>query len=401
MNDINLTNWENRLKDYGAVLSKWLKENLQTSSPGDIRLGIWGTSGAGKTTYLTMLYYALITSGKWLVEVDPKARKFIEENLSYIEEEGLFPPRTKPTKELPIYSYTLTPRSSPNSGSKIVLYFIDAPGEFYQNILTAKATVKENRISPSAKASEEEDKPMDIVDYLISCDGIIFLLDPERSEKDGLKYSTLLRKLFLEFQERCRRAEIRDPRLEQYITFCVTKVDRQDFWSNRKTAQQFVEKILGIRMPLTALQGYCRLELNPDKRKRLNKDNRCEFFSVSSLGCYQKDGEWKSPVIYPEENDSSQSDTQHTNSSDGNYDWDSYNDVYAPETPSSSSSTDDWTGNNSNNKNNSESPPQSLPKINPEAILVPLNVIEPVEWLIEGIQAHPPSRITRKSPVKD
>ena len=392
MIDTNLTNWENRLKDYGTTLSKWLKESLQTSSSSDIRLGIWGTSGAGKTTYMFMLYEALKNSEAWLIELDPIARNFIRKNRDYIRQ-GIFPPPNEKPKDLEIFSYTLRRKGI---GSKIVLNFIDAPGEFYEEMLTAKGTkgvVKEKKISSSTPLSEEENKTP-IIDYLMSCHGIIFLLDPEKTEKNGGRYSSLLEDLFLEFQERSRRTDIDvdDPRLEQYMAFCVTKVDGENFWSYRKDAQPFVEKILGKWMSLKKLQDFCRLEeLNPEKRKKPSKNNRCEFFCTSSVGCYQKDGEWVSPVIYPEENNFTQPKTQQTESSSNPY-WGHDEEVYSPQ--SSKSSTGDWAS--SGNQNYPEPVSVNRPTIDSEAVLRPYYVLEPVEWLIKGIQANPPFGINRK-----
>ncbi len=390
MIDTNLTNWENRLKDYGTTLSKWLKESLQTSSSSDIRLGIWGTSGSGKTTYMLMLYEALKDSEAWLVELDPIARKFIRKNSNYLRQ-GFFSPPTETAKELEIFSYTLRRRISP--GSKIILNFIDAPGEFYENILSAKGRVKGKNIISSTPLSEEENKTP-IIDYLMSCDGIIFLLDPENTEKNGGRYSSLLEDLFLEFQERSKRTDIDvdDPRLEQYMTFCVTKVDRKNFWNYRKDAQPFVEKILGKWMSLKKLQNFCRLEeLNPEKRKKPSKNNRCEFFCISSVGRYQKDGEWVSPVIYPEENGSIQPNTEQTESS-SSPSWGYDEEVYSPQ--SSKSSTGDWAS--SGNQNYPDPVSENRPTIDSEAVLRPYNVLEPVEWLIKGIQANPPFGINRK-----
>ena len=390
MINANLNDWENRLKDYGTTLSKWLTENLQTSSSSDIRLGIWGTSGAGKTTYMFMLYEALKESEMWRIELDPIARKFISKNRDFIRQ-GIFPPPNEKSKELEIFSYTLRRK---DIASKIVLNFIDAPGEFYEEMLTAKGSkgvVKDKNISSSTPLSEEKKTP--IIDYLMSCHGIIFLLDPKNTVKNDGSYSSLLEDLFLEFQERSRRTdtEVNDPRLEQYMAFCVTKVDHENFWSYRKDAQPFVEKVLGKWMSLKKLQNFCRLEeLNPEKRKKPSKNNRCEFFCISSVGRYQKDGEWVPPIIYPEENNSTQPNSEQTKSSSGLY-WD---DKESYPSESSQSSTGDWAS--SGYQDSPEPVSENRPTIDPEAVLRPYNVLEPIEWLIKGIQTNPPFGINSK-----
>ncbi|MDZ8034953.1 TRAFAC clade GTPase domain-containing protein [Nostoc sp. DedSLP04] len=392
MTSSNTLDLNNRLKSYGETLSKWLNESLH-ASPRNIRLGIWGTTGAGKTTYLAMLFDALEASDNWQVTVDSKGRSFVKNYLNTINYKRKFPEPTEPG-ELEIYSYILSPKSSRVANSEIVLNFIDAPGEFYENILNSRAKV----LSHNAQALENKKQLMDIVDYLISCDGIIFLLDPIRSKKDVKAYSELLRDLFQEFQERSPHIGSKSKLLEQYMAFCVTKVDREELWNKGQKSDELAEDVMSWE--LKRLKNYCWLELDREKRKnRIGKENRCEFFSVSSIGRSQdKDGKWQPSVIYPAEksNSNQQANTPIVASQPQQikrgFDFDDYTSSQTTNINlSSSSSSDDWVS--SNNKENKPAlSPKLQPTIKPDITLNSHNVLEPIEWLIRGIQKHPPSR---------
>ncbi|MEC4814011.1 MAG: hypothetical protein SAK29_12165 [Scytonema sp. PMC 1069.18] len=386
------TAFKNRLRSYRETLTKWLKDDSRSpSSKTTIRLGIWGTKSSGKTTYLAMLYDALELSNKWQVTVDKKARNFVQTHLETIRENLEFPEPTEKSETLEIFSYTLNPDPSSVNSSTIVLNFIDAPGEFYEHILEASARID----NPDTQAYGEEDGSMDIVDYLINCDGIIFLLDPVRSKEDGKKYSTLLRTLFQEFQERSQRSGATSGRLEQYMAFCVTKVDREELWSKGYKSDELAQK---VGLELARVKNFCWLELDREKRRnRISKENRCEFFSVSSIGRYQDENEeWHEAVVYPTEKSSPSPEVTTSPSATSQnlkrgFEFGDFTSSESTDTNSSNSSSSNWaSGNNKENKPASSS--KLKPTIKPDVTLISHNVLEPIEWLIRAIQYHPPSR---------
>ena len=69
------------------------------------RIGIWGTTGAGKTTFLAMLYDSLLLRPGWTVAADGKARTFVTGQLRNIRTKGRFPPPTEVTAEADNFRY--------------------------------------------------------------------------------------------------------------------------------------------------------------------------------------------------------------------------------------------------------------------------------------------------------
>ncbi|RCJ32593.1 hypothetical protein A6769_27340 [Nostoc punctiforme NIES-2108] len=397
-----------------ASLKNIVQENFQYQSR-DIRIGIWGTKGSGKTIFLSMLYDALEASpDEWLVAADPEARQFVKKHRREMDNNrkpGLLPLPNERTDEIPIFSYVLKPQRLNMSTSKIVLEFIDAPGEFYEHIYNAndiivrkkkKSTSNGNKIFEN-DYEEVEREYKGIVDYLMSCDGIIFLIDPKASFKDGDSYRSLLIDLFQEFQERSYPNNDFE-RLEQYMAFCVTKVDDDDnLWHQARDPQKLTLELMGLKME--RIQTYCYLEPNKEKRNQPHKNNRCQFFGVSAIGRYQdSDGKWRKAIEYPNQNNHTSPDIQqpdiptpenlYSSGFDPEDSRTNKSNNPEPNTPKNPPPSEGF-GLNSKNSNNLE-PQKHQPTIKKGVECQPINVIEPIAWLIGGILNCPPKLPNRK-----
>ena len=341
----------------------------------NMRIGIWGTAGSGKTTYLVRLYDALMASKYWTVRVSDNGRDFVQDNQDLIINHGKFPAKTAITSKTRIFNYTITPQKKGLSQgihvSQIQLDFIDAPGEFYEDF-------------------KKYGKDYDIVDYLLYCDGIIFLIDPAR--KSGEKLSTMIPKLFRELSARVeeksknsdapKRKKDLSGRLEQYMAFCVTKIDRSDYWDKRDDAEKLMLNIAKPRF-FYALGNYCYYDDNPNKRKDYGINNRCDFFCVSSIGRHF-DGDNYNEIV-SEEIISNEIVSKKTTDDE----------PLSEETPDNQWLEEDFdfeTSAEEEIKSEQESL-KTIPRIDTKVIedVVGYGVIEPLEWLIRRIQYKPPT----------
>jgi GTPase SAR1 family protein len=132
MNSPQSKNNQQPLEKTNKFLSIFSPKKPQQSS---IRIGIWGTTGAGKTIYLARLYDLLQQSRNWIFDEDTEAKVFAQQYLNDMNnetKEGTLPRPNYVSKgaEYKIFIYTLTSKNSP---FKIELEFIDAPGEFFEN----------------------------------------------------------------------------------------------------------------------------------------------------------------------------------------------------------------------------------------------------------------------------
>jgi Double-GTPase 2 len=370
--------FKDQFTGYGRALKTWITEEWPKESPQDIRIGLWGTRGSGKTTYLAMLYEALSLSNDWEVSLDSKARRFVRDHCRTINSDCIFPEPTQVANELEIFSFTLRPQFKGKYSGKVVLNFIDAPGEFYE-ILNADARV----VGANGNGSEYAQKTMDIVDYLISCDGIIFLLDPERSQEEGDTYSMLIEDLILEFQERSQQSDLESERLQQYMAFTVAKADQESLWRRIESPAQLAQEIVGKRLFEKLEKNHCYV----DRKNPAN--NRFAFFAVSSVGRYQdKDGNWQTPVVEPEEPTSSTSTYEHGFGSDPTG-YSTLNSAYNPP----QNMTERLKTNKADNRNQT---PQSLRTLQRGVDARPFQIIDPINWLVKGIQENPPVRPQQK-----
>jgi hypothetical protein len=411
-----------KFSQYRQELGRWLR-SLQGRN--DIRIGIWGTSGAGKTTYLARLYDAIALSDDWTIQADREAAAFVDAHLTQIES-GKFPERTpKQTREpLKIFSYIITSKKNaqkqrqPLIGSgRIILNFVDAAGEFYE-----KVSLNEDG---KAKVTSKDGNDVDIVDYLVSCDGILFLLDPVRSQEDGDAYSALLRRLFLKFQNLARERQPDLTHLEHYVAFGVTKIDRREIWTRAVESlesHELAKDILGAKI-FNQLKTFYWIEPDAVRRKQEKEDpskrgkiNRCDFFSIAAIGRYWDDtaGEWRESVIYPDREAPKNQATEmpptpaSTSGSRSNRGFSGYDprltyDSQFNELPSPSLSTPEqntsWDGNSSQSWGDDDATSTSKQGIDEVARIKrgvdfeATGVLEPIEWLIQGIQNCPPKRL--------
>lgn len=244
-----------------------------------IKLGLWGLPNAGKTVYMTMLYHYLNLSNQWRVLLDENTLDFIDFNKELLIEQGKFLPKTDISTNRTIYSYKLI-----NNHNKqvIELNFIDISGE-----LLLEKDLEINR--------------QNVYDYFNSCHGIIFFISPLETDPPFItkqSYTKLLGNLLNKMQIRSANTE----RLEQYVAFCITKVDHADFYETHQqsTPEEALLKLLGPNINLNWFNNYFHIKID-EKKNRIsdipNKHNRCKFFYISPFGVYKdKNGLIKSPI---------------------------------------------------------------------------------------------------------
>lgn len=244
-----------------------------------IKLGLWGLPNAGKTVYMTMLYHYLNLSNQWRVLLDENTLDFVDYNKELLIEQGKFIPKTDCSANKTVYTYKLI-----NNYNRSIteLNFIDLSGE-----LLLEKDLEVNR--------------QNIYDYFNSCHGIIFFVSPLQTDPPlttGQSYIKLLGNLLNKMQIRSANTE----RLEQYVAFCITKVDHADFYETHQqsTPEDALLKLLGPNINLNWFNNYFHIKID-ERKKRIsdipNKNNRCKFFYISPFGVYKdKNGVIKSPI---------------------------------------------------------------------------------------------------------
>ena len=373
-----------------------------------IKLGIWGTSSSGKTVYMLMLYHYLQRSkrkDKFLVKVDDQETDdFLQTELNLRIYKGEFPTPTTTKDKYNSYSYKL---KRDNSETIVELTFLDLPGEVLQR--------REYKVKTNNKKNED----VSVAKYLTQCHGILILLSPLKEDYND-SYLPLLDGLF-----RLMLREIPEFKLEQYVVFGITKADHDKIYQRTIDTNfyQLIMEIIGPQAPLEWLKSYFYLEIveERDGTKRVNvngENNRCCFLPISPFAkYYDKDGKMISPVITNENkteeelklNESQQEPPKAADKRQEKQREDpfkknlskkqNHNDDY--ETPSTADNSEGGQreGHSSDNDDydtpsttNDDEPNQKQEKykIDTRVTWRPQNVVEPIEWLIQRIENHPP-----------
>ncbi|MEB3340274.1 hypothetical protein [Okeania sp.] len=337
--------------------------------PSQIRLGIWGFPNAGKSVYMLRLYQELSDLGR-ITPTDEITANYIYEGTKLLEKGEFVNPTQK--GEYSKYSYTIENSDNTN----IELTFFDLPGEVFEN--------------PEKHFYEENNRELNVVDYLLGCHGILFLLSPLEEDIQSFEdsYYILLMKLF-----NLMRIKSNKNRLEQYVAFGITKIDHpkvnqklQVYEEQYKYAEQMFLDILGRgkNAKLTWLKNYFHLKIEGSKNlPKLNinpsLENRCQFFYISAFGTYKDGNNVKSPVIPNEEE--KPKDNTYKIEEDSIFSTEDIEDVDVENFGNKNNNTEKFKSNNSKNKYRIE---MTVP-------FNPINMYSPIEWLIQGIKEQPPN----------
>ena len=372
-----------------------------------IKLGIWGTSSAGKTVYMLMLYHYLQRSkrkDRFLVKAgNEQTDKFLKKHLISRIYKGEFPSTTTKEDKYNSYSYKL---QRINSDTIVELTFLDLPGELLED--------REKNVKTNNKKNED----VSVAKYLTQCHGILILLSPLKEDYNDTSYFSLLEGLF-----RLMKGKIPKPKLEQYVVFGITKADHDQIYQRtiETNFYQLIMEIIGDQASLEWLESYFHLEIVEEKdgTQQVNvngENNRCCFLPISPFAkCYDKDGKMISPVIEnkteeePRANESQQEPPKAAEKRQEKQLEDPFkknlskkqknNDDY--ETPSTADNSEGGQreGHSSDNDDydtpsttNDDEPNQKQGKykIDTRVPWRPQNVVEPIEWLIQRIENHPP-----------
>jgi hypothetical protein len=190
------------------------------------KIGMWGTSRAGKTTYLAMLYKEFLQDTQnWKTYTTDEARQFLERAYAQIYKEHIFPEKTVQTQN---YQYHVT---RVNDNRSFVLEFLDTAGELYEAYYQRNQRGQHVSVAQRDTRHKRTDKtPSEIFDYLKTCDGILFFIDPSWSGEHT--HAQMIWQVLEDLWQYGRDNNVMEPPL---IALIVTKVDASDdYWSQRQ-----------------------------------------------------------------------------------------------------------------------------------------------------------------------
>ncbi len=224
-----------------------------------VSVGIWGPRGSGKTTYLALLPYSKV-SGKF-IPADRETGKYLNDNLRQLIYGGE-PVSTTTAPQRLVLDVSTPPRFLRNSES-FVLKLADFNGEIAEN----------------PKAYKDE---FDLINFFRTCPGISWFIDPDatsistsikHADVKFPRYAKMLTDTMHHLYEAVKRdGNLRKGRLPHYMAFCLTKMDRPQYYDAIKDSKvaELIQIILGPHW-FKDVDRFCDI-------------NRCRAFPLSSFG---------------------------------------------------------------------------------------------------------------------
>lgn len=221
-------------------------------------IGIWGPKGAGKTTYLSVLYHDCLANGWKMKAADEESDEFRLKNYTLLFEEGVFPIATR-QQDVGVYTYDISRAGSLGVVQTYRLVLADASGEWFENPVQMRNLFPEITVNP--------------YDRLMKCDGLLLLLDPDEVRKEQRKHYVTISRALGALERAASNNSINKP-ITPTMAVCFTKMDREKYRfkidAEGEKMNEFVLDVLGPHTYQDILNAC--------------EPNRVKFFGCSSIG---------------------------------------------------------------------------------------------------------------------
>ena len=268
-----------------------------------VKIGIWGGSGSGKTTYLAALDIAALLErgqiGEWTIQgldqISPGSTEFLIDSVDTLRKKK-FPPGTRGKTLTYTYDVNIirmdgwlnSIRKAINLPNKInfVLEFLDYAGG---ELMTADAGDALWR-------------------HLSECDGLIYLFDPtlkvdisqvradDKDRYDNFSYLHRSMRIISNVLSENTQRGLTGGRLPHHLAVCITKYDDNEVFRELRGQKLIRQEEKGecipqVAEPEKAFELLTRSQqLTIPLLRRFFLDGHLKFFATSSIGFYQRNG---------------------------------------------------------------------------------------------------------------
>ncbi len=199
------------------------------------KIGLWGASGSGKTSFLAALFVAVNQApGQWnIIGDNPASVRFATRMTESLTQRHVFPPKTEGIEKL---SWTIVGEGEQTVGKRFKkqretvplrfqLELVDAPGRLYAG---SDGPASDDDFGIDFGETKTVQSPSSLADQLAEelavCDSLVYLFDPLREHDNGDEFQhfqwALQNIAFI-----CNQQGRFDTRLPHHLAVCITKLD--------------------------------------------------------------------------------------------------------------------------------------------------------------------------------
>lgn len=268
-----------------------------------VRIGLWGASSSGKSSFLAALGLSTMTretmKGDWKVfGADDTSTNFLIASTNSLENRKQFPP---PTQSATTYDFslkgsvqrvqqqnpTMLDRFKGKPAQSVVdeemafsLTFVDVPGESFD--------VKDLEDADDPKRLDE------VLEEFDHCQALLFLYDPE---ENSTNFDVFYPLVFALSSKLDRENRLVNGKLPHFLAMCVTKFDHPDVYL--KARDNNIEMVQDPQPPHFPVpkdpEAFFQLMSRGDSKlkdgmNRYFHSDRIRYFATSAVGFRKVDG---------------------------------------------------------------------------------------------------------------
>ena len=264
------------------------------SKNNDMRIGIWGGSGSGKTTFLSALELATLLDphGNWNIWGNDEASSGSVEFLLRGSEKLRSKEFPDPTVGInrALYTYEISGKLTTGFAG-----FVNALRGLVGKPRSVRFTLNVFDYPGGDLLTADPADPL--WENLASCDGLVYLFDPHMDDPTSDNFKCLSRSMNMMQQvlRRSNRAPMDDGLLPHYLAVCVTKFDDDYVFTRLREANLIYqdpntpEQVPYVLDTEKAFECFADRYTIPKIRNSFHKD-RVRFFLTSSIGFYREEG---------------------------------------------------------------------------------------------------------------
>jgi hypothetical protein len=280
------------------------------------KIGLWGASGSGKTSFLAALYVAANQNAdNWrIIGVDQESVDFLTRMTDALTRRRIFPDKTEGIQNL---GWTVVGETERTVGGrfrkrteKVPLRFqldlIDAAGGLFKGVEEGASDLDddleldfdENRAEEAAGSDADQ-----LVAQLAECDGLVYLFDPLRERENGDEFQHFQWAL-QHISFRCEQDGRFDSYLPHRLAVCVTKLDDPKVFHTAKQRGYLTadpkdpflfprvraDRAENLYLDLSKVSPTRSALMVHDAIRKYFRPERVRYFATSSVGFFVGNG---------------------------------------------------------------------------------------------------------------